>query len=76
LLIKLLDQGLAWPNLAFELFNLVVKHKFEFFELLSFLVQISNLAVLVPNRGLALCQFIDLTLKLGFFGVKLVNFIL
>jgi hypothetical protein len=43
---------------------------------LSFLVQISNLAVLVPNRGLALCQFIDLTLKLGFFGVKLVNFIL
>lgn len=76
MLIELLNEGFARPDLTLKFFDLVVEHKLELFKLLGLLIEISDLAVLVTDCRLTFCQFVNLTLKLGFLGVELVYLVL
>ena len=62
MLIELLDEGFARPDLTFKFFDLVVEHELELFKLLGLLIEISDLAVLVADCRLAFCQLVNLTL--------------
>jgi len=42
LLVQLLNLDLSWTNVSFELLDLVIKHEFEFFKLLNFLLEVQN----------------------------------
>mmetsp|Transcript_9671 Transcript_9671/g.9386 ORF Transcript_9671/g.9386 Transcript_9671/m.9386 type:complete len:81 (+) Transcript_9671:492-734(+) len=62
LLVELLDFKLSWPNISFQLLDLVVQDELELFQLLGLLLQIIDPLVLILDGGV---PFLELPVLVG-----------
>ena len=65
LILEIVNGLASGTNIALQLLNLIVKHKFELLQLLGLLLQVMNPFVLVSDRGLSFGQFQGLALNVG-----------